>query len=171
MKIWKNGLLALFTGTFAGSLLEWTAFAESSGSTTTTTSVGSSGVMSILMMVLLIVVMYFILIRPQRKKDKETKAMQSSLLVGDEIVTIGGIVGIVVQIGDDWIVIETTGNRNKIRVKTWAIQENITVSENAKREEEEKKKLAEQKKAEKARRKKGEIDLDVDEKKGDILKD
>ena len=62
--------------------------------------------------------------------------MQSSLQVGDEIVTIGGIVGLVVQVNEDTVVIETTSNRNKLRIKNWAVQENITMTENTKREQE-----------------------------------
>lgn len=108
----------------------------SEGTTSDTASGGMSTVGYLIFMVLLFAVMYFILIRPQKKKDKEAKAMQNSLQVGDEIVTIGGIVGMVVQVQEDTVVVETTGNRNKIRLKTWAIQENVTMSENAKREQE-----------------------------------
>lgn len=77
--------------------------------------------------VLLIVVFYFVLIRPQRKRDKETQRMRNSLQVGDEIVTVGGVVGLVVSIKEDTVVLETGGDRSKIRVKRWAIQENLTV--------------------------------------------
>ena len=77
--------------------------------------------------------------------------MQGALQIGDEIVTIGGIVGLVVQVNEDTIVIETTGNRNKIRLKKWAIQENLTLSENTKREQEQRSPLPKPKK--KARRK------------------
>ncbi len=77
--------------------------------------------------VLIFVVMYFILIRPQRKKEKETQKMRNNLQVGDEITTIGGVVGIVVSIKEDTVVIETAGERNKIRIKRWAIQSNETV--------------------------------------------
>ena len=107
----------------------------------------------ILIMVLLFAVMYFILIRPQKKKDKEAKAMQSSLQVGDEIVTIGGIVGLVVQVNEDNIVIETTGNRNKIRLKNWAVQENLTMTENAKRKQEAQIAAAKEKRAGKKKKK------------------
>ena len=79
------------------------------------------------LMVLLFAVMYFILIRPQKKKEKEQQAMQRAVRVGDEIVTIGGIVGLVTRVEDDTIQIETGGDRHKMRIKTWAIQENITV--------------------------------------------
>ena len=62
---------------------------------------------SIIMMALIIVVFWFFIIRPQRKKDKETAKMRSELQVGDEIVTIGGIIGIIVSMKEDSLVIET----------------------------------------------------------------
>ena len=73
-------------------------------------------------LILIFVVFYFILIRPQRKKDKETQKMRSNVQVGDEIVTIGGVIGIVVSLKEDTVVIETAGERNKIRIKRWAKQ-------------------------------------------------
>ena len=81
----------------------------------------------ILPYVLLIVVFYFVLILPQRKRDKETQRMRNNLQVGDEIVTVGGVVGLVVSIKEDTVVVETGGDRSKIRIKRWAIQENLTV--------------------------------------------
>lgn len=81
--------------------------------------------------VLLIVLFYFVLIRPQRKRDKETQRMRNSLQVGDEIITVGGVVGLVVSIKEDTVVLETGGDRSKIRVKRWAIQENLTVHDDA----------------------------------------
>ena len=127
--------LAASTAALTGAVCSVTAFAES-GSGTSASGSGFGTVGYLIFMVLLFAVMYFILIRPQKKKDKEAKAMQSSLQVGDEIVTIGGIVGLVVQVNEDNIVIETTGNRNKIRLKNWAVQENLTMTENAKRKQE-----------------------------------
>lgn len=84
-------------------------------------------VVQILPLILIFVVMYFILIRPQKKKDKETQKMRSNVQIGDEITTIGGIVGIVVSMKEDVLVIETAGERNKIRIKRWAIQSNETI--------------------------------------------
>ena len=86
--------------------------------------------------------------------------------IGDEIVTIGGIVGLVVQVNEDTIVIETTGNRNKIRLKKWAIQENLTLSENTKREQEAK--IAAAKAKKEGKKKKKDDDTTGD---GGILKD
>lgn len=86
-----------------------------------------SMLLSSLPLVLIFVLMYFILIRPQKKKDKETQKMRNSIQVGDEIITIGGIIGIVISLKEDNVVIETAGERNKIRIKRWAIQSNETV--------------------------------------------
>lgn len=83
--------------------------------------------MPLLTMVPIIAVFYFILIRPQKKKDKEAKAMRNAVQVGDEIVTVGGIVGIVVSLKEDTIVLETGSDRSKVRIKRWAIQENSTI--------------------------------------------
>lgn len=81
----------------------------------------------ILPFALIIVVFYFILIRPQKKKEKQTQAMRNAVQVGDEVTTVGGIVGIVVSIKEDTIVIETGSDRSKVRIKRWAIQTNDTV--------------------------------------------
>lgn len=78
-------------------------------------------------LLILVVVMYFIMIRPQKKKQKEEENMRNNIQIGDEITTIGGIVGIVVRKGEDTIVLETGGDRSKIRVKLWAVQSNATV--------------------------------------------
>lgn len=103
---------------------------------------GSAAIITtILPFVLLIVVMYFMIIRPQRKKEKETQNMRNSIQVGDIVVTIGGIEGIVVNIKEDTILLESGDNRNKIRVKRWAIQTNETVHEEQKTETAKKKKV------------------------------
>ena len=77
--------------------------------------------MSILPFVLMIVVFYFFLIRPQKKQEKETAAMRNSLQVGDEVTTIGGIVGRITHVKDDIVTIETGADRNKIRFRKTAI--------------------------------------------------
>ncbi|WMJ23122.1 preprotein translocase subunit YajC [Paludicola sp. MB14-C6] len=76
---------------------------------------------------LIIAVFYFVLIRPQRKKDKQIQQMRNNIQVGDEIITVGGIVGIVVSIKEDTVLLETGGDRTKVRIKRWAIQTNETV--------------------------------------------
>lgn len=82
---------------------------------------------SVIVMAAVMAIMYFFMIRPQKKKEKEAKEMRDNLQIGDEVTTIGGITGIVVRKTEDTVVIETGGDRSKIRVKTWAISENATV--------------------------------------------
>lgn len=81
--------------------------------------------------VLMFVVFYFLLIRPQKKRDAEVQKMRESIEVGDEIVTIGGIVGRIVSIKEDTVVVETSGERSKLRMARWAIQQNNTAAERA----------------------------------------
>lgn len=76
---------------------------------------------------LILVFFYFFIIRPQRKQDKKDAQMRNELEIGDEVVTNGGIVGIVFSVKDDTVVIETGGDRSKIRVMKWAIAKNLTV--------------------------------------------
>ena len=64
--------------------------------------------------------------------------MRSNIQIGDEILTIGGIVGIVVRKGEDTVVIETGGDRSKLRIRIEAVQENITAQEEAAKEKKEK---------------------------------
>ena len=73
---------------------------------------GKSQISLIVMMVLLFAVMYFVMIRPQKKKQKEEQQMRDSIEVGDEITTIGGIVGRVVTVKDDSLIIEKKQNQD-----------------------------------------------------------
>ena len=137
------GSLGMLTS--AGSL---TAFA-SDGSSASVSEAGATGMAlfsTLLLPLLCLVFLYFILIRPQQKQEKETREMQKNLQVGDEIVTIGGIVGIVLRVEENTgtVVIETGSDRLKIRLKQDAIRENVTAREQAAAEkaEKEKKKLA-----------------------------
>ena len=68
----------------------------------TTTSSGG-GLLGLLPLVLIFAVMYFLLLRPQRKRQKETTALQSAIAVGDEIVLNSGNIGFVSGIEDDWL--------------------------------------------------------------------
>ena len=110
-----------------------TAFAEDASSAQQQQMSTSSAFMSMgLPMIILFALLYFVAIRPQKKRDQEMKDMQANIQVGDEIVTGGGIVGIVVSIGDDTVVIETGGAKHKLRIKNWAITENVTAAERMK---------------------------------------
>ncbi|MCD7846814.1 MAG: preprotein translocase subunit YajC [Oscillospiraceae bacterium] len=97
-------------------------------STTTTSAMGWS---SIIWMVVILVVFYFILIRPQRKKDKQDAEMRKNLQLGDEVVTAGGIVGIICKIEEETVVIETGGDRSRLRVRRWAISQNLDAEKEA----------------------------------------
>jgi len=99
----------------------------STATTGTSSTLGMLG--TILPFALVLVVMYFLMIRPQKKKDKQTQDMRNSLEIGDNVTTIGGIVGRVVALKDDTIVLETGTERNKVRFKKWAVQdvEKLTV--------------------------------------------
>lgn len=79
--------------------------------------------LTFLPIILIFVLFYFMLIRPQKKREKAEKEMRESLLVGDRICTIGGIIGKIVQVTDDAIVIETGGNRMKMY--KWSIRSKI----------------------------------------------
>ena len=75
----------------------------------------------IIMIVVMIAVMYFLLIRPENKKKKAADEMRNSLKVGDEITTIGGIVGTICAVKEKTIVIETGADRVRIEFTKWAV--------------------------------------------------
>ena len=76
----------------------------------------------IIMLVALGVVVYFFMIRPQKKQEKKDAEMRGALQVGDEVTTIGGIIGKVVSIKEDTFVLETTKDKTKIRFLRGAIR-------------------------------------------------
>ena len=82
---------------------------------------GSSPYTGIIMLVVMFAVFYFVIIKPQKKKDKEVKQMRDSATVGDDIVTIGGIHGKIVKIGDDTMVLELNHGKQRITMAKWAI--------------------------------------------------
>ena len=82
------------------------------------------GYTGIIMIVLLFAVFYFFLIRPENKKKKQLQQMRSARQVGDQITTIGGMVGKVVSIKDDMITFETGEDRVRIQIMRWAISAN-----------------------------------------------
>jgi preprotein translocase subunit YajC len=77
---------------------------------------GAGGMSQILVLVVFVVVFYFLLIRPQQKRAKEHQAMLSKLAIGDEVVSAGGILGRVTDIGDSFVTIEIAdGVRIKVQ--------------------------------------------------------
>ena len=102
-------------------------------------------------LLLIMVVFYFILIRPENKRKKEAEEMRNSLKVGDEITTIGGIVGTIVNVKDDKFVIETSADQVRIEFTKWALSTNESAAaraqEAAQKKQEEKAKAKAAKKA------------------------
>ena len=81
----------------------------------------NSPVYSVVLMVVLILMIYFMMIRPQKKKEKADREMRSSLQVGDEIITVGGVVGKVTKITEKSVVINTGAEKTKIEFLKTAI--------------------------------------------------
>ena len=73
------------------------------------------------MLVVMLAIFYFMLIRPENKKKKELAKMRIELAVGDEITTIGGIIGTICAVKEESIVIETSADRVRIEFAKWAI--------------------------------------------------
>lgn len=71
--------------------------------------------------VLVVVVFYFLLVRPEKKRKAKLMEMRYTLAVGNEITTIGGIVGKIVDLDEDFVTFETGEDRVRIEVARWAI--------------------------------------------------
>ena len=135
MKKWAAGAGA---AAVSGVLFSLTAFAETAAAESGETANVSAGTAMLVQMVpfiIALVLLYLILLRPQQKREKEAQAMRENVRVGDEVCTAGGIVGIVIRVEDETVVLETGAERNKIRIKKWAIHENITQVEEKQQEE------------------------------------
>lgn len=78
-------------------------------------------VTTILPLVLVVAVFYFLMIRPENKRKKQAEEMRNSLTVGDEITTIGGIVGTICAVKENTVVMETGADRVRIEFTKWAI--------------------------------------------------
>lgn len=90
--------------------------------TNTTDPNNMSSIISIVVMVGMLILMWIFMVRPQKKKEREDAAMRDNLMVGDEITTIGGIIGRVVSIKDETCVIETSRDCTRIRILKTAIR-------------------------------------------------
>lgn len=127
--------------------------------TAAATTTQQGGLMSILSLIipfaLIAIVFYFFLIRPQKKQEKEAAQMRDSLQVGDEVTTIGGIIGRVVSIKDETFTLETSRDRTKMRFLRSAIKSvdvrvnDIRAAASEKTEEDKKENTKEQKKTDK----------------------
>ena len=89
---------------------------------------------TLIMLVMMLAIFYFMLIRPENKRKKEAEAMRNAVKVGDKITTIGGICGVVVNVKDDKLVLETGADQVRIELAKWAMSTNETAEE-AKRAE------------------------------------
>ena len=122
-----------------------------------TNSAGGLGGSTILMLVLMFGILYFMMIRPENKRKKEAEQTRNSTKKGDQVTTIGGIVGTVVDVKEDKFVMETGADQVRIEFTKWAISSNDTAAaaaaEEAKKAREAKAKAKAVKKAEKAQEK------------------
>ena len=116
----------------------------------TETPVQNDGLTMIVMIIVMIAMVYFMMIRPEKKRKKEAEEIRSSVKNGHKVTTIGGIVGMVVDVKEETFVMETSVDRVRIEFNKWAISTNDTLVEEskaeAKRREEEKAKAKAMKK-------------------------
>ncbi len=102
--------------------------------TTPVQNPGGNLLSTIIMLVAMVAIFYFMLIRPENKRKKEAEKLRSSVKTGDKITTIGGIVGVIVDIKEDRVVIETSADRVRMELMKWAISTNETAAERAQEE-------------------------------------
>lgn len=119
---------------------------------TDTAAPAGMGLSTILMLVILLALFYFMMIRPENKRKKEAEAMRAAVKKGDEITTIGGITGTVVDVKENKFVIETGADQVRIEFAKWALSTNESAAARAK---EEAQKQAEAKAKAKAEKKAG----------------
>ena len=77
---------------------------------------------SLILLGLMFVLMYFFMIKPQKKQEQAIQKMRNELQVGDEITTIGGIIGKVISIKEETVLLETSGDKTKIRILKSAVK-------------------------------------------------
>ena len=80
-----------------------------------------SGMYSIVLLVLMFALLYFFMIRPENKRKKQAQAMRDSLTVGDEITTIGGIIGTICAVTEITFVFVSGADRVRIEFTKWAV--------------------------------------------------
>lgn len=89
-----------------------------------TASGEGAGLGIFLPLILMLAMLYFLMIRPENKRKKQAEEMRNSLKKGDQITTIGGIVGKIVQVSDENIIIETSDDRVRMELTKWAVSTN-----------------------------------------------
>lgn len=85
-----------------------------------------TGFGSLIIMIAVFAIMYVVLILPQKKQEKKQRAMINALQPGDEIISIGGIYGKVVTVKDEYIVIESTADKTKIKMAKSSVSRCLT---------------------------------------------
>ena len=91
----------------------------------------SSFLITVAPLIMIFLIFWLLLIRPQKKKDEKIQEMRKGVQVGDEIVTIGGIVGKVLSVKEDTIVVYCGADKTKMEFKKWAVSEVTKKSEKA----------------------------------------
>lgn len=86
---------------------------------------GNMAIGTIAYFLFFIVIMYLIIFLPQKKRDKKAKEMLNSIQVGNDVITIGGVAGKVINIKDDELTIETSVEKTQMVFKKWAVKEVI----------------------------------------------
>ena len=108
-------VVAIFCLSLAGCTTSSTAGTDASASG------GGNTLFMIGYIAVIFVLIYFFMVRPEKKRKKKLDEMRESVSVGDQITTIGGIVGKIVHVKDDFVVIETSEDRVRIEIAKWAI--------------------------------------------------
>jgi len=98
-------------------------------------SKGSGGIQVVIMIAAFVAIFYFIAIRPQRKQRQKHFDLVSMLKKGDEVVTVGGMYGIVRKVGNEYVEIEVA-NRTRVKFLKRAIASIISEEEEEEPEEE-----------------------------------
>ena len=111
---------------------------------------------TIIMLVAMVAIFYFMLIRPENKRKKEAETLRNNVKVGDQITTIGGIVGTVVNVKEEKFIIETGADQVRVELMKWALSTNDSAAAAAK--EEAAKKAEEKAKAKAAKKAQKNID-------------
>ncbi len=124
----KNKILSVvFSSAVLSTAFSILSFAEDAAPTDNKNNSGGGGFSSwipiIVYLVIIGLLFYFLLIRPQKKRQKQEQELRDSIILGDELTTIGGIVGKVVNIKDDNITIESSIDKTLIEFKNWAIRD------------------------------------------------
>lgn len=133
--------------------------AATTGAGTTAAGCTGEGSSMLIIYVLIFAALYFVMIRPNSKKKKQEEELKKNVEIGDEITTIGGIVGRVIAVRDEEeeIILETGADRVKLRFKKWCISQNNTAMA---RYEEEKQRIADEKAKAKAEKKAKKNDIE-----------